>query len=78
MVAERLGVRWDEALTLGRAVAGLNIYSKGEAHGLFSPTPTKAKQERAKRNPKEAISVDLLHRAASDLRAEEGPKMESE
>jgi len=29
-----LGFDYDEALTLGRAVAGLNAYSKGVAPGL--------------------------------------------
>ena len=35
VVAERLGFDWQEALTLGRAVAGLNAYSKGKALGLL-------------------------------------------
>ena len=39
VVAERLGFAWEEALTLGRAVAGLNAYAKGKALGLFTPTP---------------------------------------
>jgi len=34
IVAERLGFTHDEALTLGRAVAGLNAYSKGRALGV--------------------------------------------
>ena len=34
VVAEVLGVEYDEALTLGRAVAGLNAYSKGVSLGL--------------------------------------------
>jgi hypothetical protein len=29
VVAERLGFEWQEALTLGRAVAGLTAHSKG-------------------------------------------------
>ena len=37
VVAERLGYPHDEALTLGKAVAGLNAYSKGKALGLFRP-----------------------------------------
>jgi len=37
VVATRLGFEWEEALTLGRAVAGLNAYSKGKALGLFEP-----------------------------------------
>jgi len=39
--AEVLGFEHDEALTLGRAVAGLNAYSKGVSLGLFQPTPMK-------------------------------------
>ena len=39
IVAERLGFSHAEALTLGRAVAGLNAYSKGRALGIFKPTP---------------------------------------
>jgi len=35
VVAEVLGFDHDEALTLGRAVAGLNAYSKGVSLGLF-------------------------------------------
>ena len=38
VVAERLGFRRDEALTLGRAVAGLNAYSKEVSLGLDSCT----------------------------------------
>ena len=46
VVAMRLGFDWDEALTLGRAVAGLNAYSKGKALGLFEPTPEAVKGKR--------------------------------
>ena len=38
VVAKRLGFDWEEALMLGRAVAGLNPYSKDKALGLFEPT----------------------------------------
>ena len=34
VVAETLGFEHDEALTLGRGVAGLNAYSKGVSPGL--------------------------------------------
>ena len=37
VVAQVLGFEHDEALTLGRAVAGLNAYSKGVSRGLFQP-----------------------------------------
>ena len=46
VVAERLGFDWEEALTLGRAVAGLNAYSKGKALGLFEPTPEAVREKR--------------------------------
>ncbi len=72
VVAERLGFAWDEALTLGRAVAGLNAYAKGTALGLFSPTPAKVKREREALKPKEAITVDLLHRAVPALHTKDG------
>ena len=41
VVAEVLGFEHDEALSLGRAVAGLNAYSKGVSLGLIQPTPKK-------------------------------------
>jgi hypothetical protein len=44
VVAEVLGFEHDEALTLGRAVAGLNAYSKGVSLGLFHPTPREVKE----------------------------------
>jgi len=37
VVAKALGFEHDEALTLGRAVAGLNAYSKGVSLGLCQP-----------------------------------------
>jgi hypothetical protein len=36
VMAERLGFAWEEALTLGRAVAGLNAYAKDKVLGLFT------------------------------------------
>jgi hypothetical protein len=47
IVAEQLGFTHDEALTLGRAVAGLNAYSKGKALGIFKPTPKEVQAKRA-------------------------------
>ena len=37
VVAERLGYAREEALTMGRVVAGLNAYAKGKSLGLFKP-----------------------------------------
>src|ERR1022692_2534637 len=71
IVAERLGFTHDEALTLGRAVAGLNAYSKGRALGIFKPTP---KDVREKREAKamEVLQVELLHRAVPVVQTPEG------
>ncbi len=48
VVAETLGFDYEEALTLGRAVAGLNAYSKGVSLGLFQPTPKAVREKRQK------------------------------
>src|SRR5512147_3093203 len=58
VVAERLGFDWQEALTLGRAVAGLNAYAKGVRLGLFTPSPPEVREKRKKLRPKETITVD--------------------
>jgi len=53
----------DEALTVGRAVAGLNAYSKGVSLGLFQPTPKEVQEQRRKTRMEETVTVDRLHRA---------------
>ena len=72
VVAEVLGFDHDEALTLGRAVAGLNAYSKGLALGLFQPTSKAIKEQRQKLRKEETVTVDLLHRAVPVRYTEEG------
>jgi hypothetical protein len=72
IVAERLGFNRDESLTLGRAVAGLNAYSKGKALGLFKPTPAKVKEQRKKLKPADAVKIDLLGRAVDAVHTDEG------
>jgi hypothetical protein len=44
VVARRLGFAEDEALTLGKAVAGLNAQAKGRRLGIFKPHEEKAKK----------------------------------
>jgi polygalacturonase len=46
VVARRLGFNKEEALTLGRAVAGLNAQAKGRRPGIFKPHEQKAKHLR--------------------------------
>jgi hypothetical protein len=63
VVAERLGFDRDEALTLGRVVAGLDAYSKGKALGLFSPRPKQVRQLRKRLEQGANLRVELLGRA---------------
>ena len=72
VVAEVLGFDHEEALTLGRAVAGLNAYSKGLTLGLFQPTPKAIKEQRQKMRREETVTVDLLHRALPAKHTDEG------
>jgi len=48
ILAERLGFDKDEALSLGKAVAGLNAQSKGRRLGIFKPAPQEVKKARAR------------------------------
>ena len=61
VVAERLGFDREEALTLGKALAGLNAQSKGRRLGIFKPTPKKSKEVREKERGEE-FWVELLGR----------------
>lgn len=71
-VAERLGFDWDEAVTLGRAVAGLNAHAKGVRLGLFTPTPKDVKEARRKAAPGKELHVDLLGRAVPAMHTPDG------
>jgi len=72
VVAEVLGFEHDEALTLGRAVAGLNAYLKGVSLGLFQPTPKEVQEQRRKMRKEETVTVDLLHRSVPAKHTDEG------
>lgn len=61
VVAERLGFRRDEALTLGQAVASLNAQSKGRRLGIFKPHEEKPAKAREK-EPGEKFSIALCGR----------------
>ena len=53
IVAQRLGFNKKEALTLGKAVAGLNAQTKGRRLGIFKPQEQKAKEAREKKRGEE-------------------------
>jgi hypothetical protein len=72
VVAERLGFRSDEALTLGRAVSGLNAYSKGVSLGLFRPSPKSVKDRRKRLTRGRRLKVDVLRRTVPVVRTPDG------
>jgi hypothetical protein len=75
VVAEQLGYDPDAALTLGKAVSGLNAQSKGRRLGIYEPASDeeRAAVERArKKAPGEKTSVDLLGRSVPAVYTEDG------
>ena len=63
VVAEGLGFDHAEALTLGKAVAGLNAYAKGVKLGIYEPPPASVKKQRKELEHGGRMTVSLLHRA---------------
>src|SRR5215510_8116518 len=60
VVAERLGYDQEAALTLGKAVGGLNAQSKGRRLGIFEePKDAQEDKEQKARQPGEASMVSL-------------------
>jgi hypothetical protein len=73
IVAERLGYNHEEALTLGKAVAGLTAQSKGQRLGLFTPSPESVRRRRAQRAKAVGVfHVALLGRAVPVVHTDEG------
>ena len=71
VVAERLGFARDEALSLGKALAGLNAQSKGRRLGIFKPTPKELQKVRGRERGEE-FWVELLGRTLPALTTGEG------
>ena len=73
IVAERLGFARDEALTLGKSMAGLNAQSKGRALGIFSAAGRgSAWRKRGELKPGESLTVALLGREVPALQTPDG------
>ena len=71
VVAERLGFDEDEALTLGKAVAGLNAQAKGRRLGIFKPHEEKPKKAREKERGEE-FWIELCGRPVPAKNTEDG------
>lgn len=76
LVAERLGYEWEEALTLGRALASLNAYNKGVGIGPCKPTVEGERKPPRKPRSGETVQVDLLRRLVLIRRVPEGLRAE--
>jgi hypothetical protein len=71
VVAERLGFDRDEALSLGRAVAGLNAQAKGRRLGIFKPQEAKSDTAR-KKEPGEEFWIEVLGRSVPVRNTKDG------
>lgn len=81
VVAERLGYDQKTALTLGKAVAGLNAQSKGRKLGIYEEKTEEEKEEEAKKQKQvQTEFIEILGRdvpaveTANGLRAAEKGK----
>ncbi len=73
VVAERLGFDHEEALTLGKSVAGLTAQSKGQRLGIFTPSPETVRRQRAETAKAAGVfHVALLGRAVPFLHTDAG------
>ena len=76
IVAERLGYNHDEALTLGKAVAGLTAQSKGQRLGIYTPAEAELDAKSAKKTKErkigEAIMVEVVGRRVPAVKTKLG------
>jgi len=73
IVAKRLGYDEETALTLGKAVAGLNAQSKGRRLGIYGEKPEEEKeQEKKKEKPDKLEFVELLGRGVPAVQTPKG------
>lgn len=74
VVAERLGHDWRDALTLGKAMAGLNAQHKGRTLGIFKPGKTKHGGKPKKVGLGEEFWVELCGRPVPCKNTDDGPR----
>ena len=71
MVARRIGFDEVEALSLGKAMAGLNAQAKGRRLGIFKPHEEKPKKAREKERD-ERFLIEVLGRAVPATNTDDG------
>lgn len=73
VVAERVGFEEEEALTLGKAVAGLTAQSKGRRLGIYHPRPAEEIEKvRTVREGMEAKEIPFMGRMIPCVMTEDG------
>lgn len=73
IVAERMGYKKDEALTLGKAVAGLNAQSKGRRLGIYEEkSEDEKKEEKKKEKPPKLEFIQILGRGVPAIKTPQG------
>jgi hypothetical protein len=70
-VAERLGFDQNEALSLGKAVAGLTAQSKGRRLGIYKPVPQEVKKARARKRGEEFL-IEICGRQVPAINTADG------
>jgi len=75
VVAERLGHDTETALTLGKAVAGLNAQSKGRRLGIYDEKSEEEKKEdKKKEKAAKPEFIELLGRGIPIVKTPKGPR----
>lgn len=72
IVAERLGYDKETALTLGKAVAGLNAQSKGRRLGIYEEKAEEEKEKKAKKEPADTEFIEILGRGVPAVKTPKG------
>lgn len=72
VVAQRLGQDPDAALTLGKAVAGLNAQAKGQRLGIYTKAEPTQGSEPKKAEPSAALWIDVCGRPVPARKTEAG------
>jgi hypothetical protein len=73
VVAERLGYDEKTALSVGKAVAGLNAQSKGRRLGIYEEKPEKQKgKEEEKAPPVKTVFIEILGRGVPAIETPDG------
>lgn len=73
VVAERLGYDRETALTLGKALAGMNAQAKGRRLGVYHEAPEAVVKQRARARAKAGVEwVELMGRHLPVIQAKDG------